>query len=302
MKSFYAELIDNMGVKIEGRKVEEHKIYTSTIANEPVFRQPLLKVPELETFGFTADKGTEQNEEPAKVISEVMVRTPHFVDEDAPSQFTSSNEGRPAANVADCTVFSSCDMRFYDGFDIMTNIDTIEFALADEALTEHADDLRFLDGHLAKANPLAMRLRQVEFANMKAEKKYPFIVMVAENDYGARACRVFLDLKRIATAGGNTVGQLLPFRFTLYCGKVGPKDGQLHEWPTPERCGFVAGGKIDAKRIGLACKKIAETMPSLQDYMNDLYADAVSAEVVGHKLTHEQLDVLTALWAEVYAG
>lgn len=319
MKSFYAELLDNMGVKIEKQEVK-HEAVPPTIIREHEYHDPMLQVPEVETFEFTADDGkkielaeghqkvdakSKKNlhlvEEPTRVIPEVITRPAHFVDEEAPQKLTSSSGTpcRPRLRPTDGNTFSSYEINFYNGFTHMDDVQSIEFALADEDLTECAGGMAFLDGHLAKDYPLAVRFKRTEFGNTRANKEMPFVVMVAENDYGARVCRVFLDLKRIATAGGYSADQLIPVQTSLYRGKVGQKDGQLHAWPTAERVGIVVNGKISADKVRVVCNDIAAAFPHLADLMKDVYNDAVTAEAAGHLLSKEYLTVLPALYAEV---
>ena len=313
MKSFYAELLDSMGVKIERQVEVKHEAEPPTIIHEGRYHQPLLKVPELETFEFTAPKrGVKSeaksedslpcvDEKPTKVIPEVITRPAHFVDEEAPQKLTSSSGTpcRPPLRPTDGNTFSSYEINFYNGFTHMDDVQSVEFALADEDITECAGGMSFFDGHLAKVYPLAVRFKRTEFGDTKADKEMPFVVMVAENDYGARVCRVFLDLKRLATAGGYSADQLVPVQTTLYRGKVGQKDGQLHAWPTAERIGIVVNGKVNADKVRVICNDIAAAFPHLTDLMKDVYNDAVTAEAAGHLLSKDCLTVLPALYAEV---
>ena len=311
MKSFYAELLDNMGVKIEKREVK-HEAEPPMIIREHEYHDPMLKVPELETFKFTAAEKDAKSEakseeslhlveEPTRVIPEVITRPAHFVDEEAPQKLTSSSGTpcRPNLRPTDGNTFSSYEINFYNGFTHMDDVQSVEFALADEDLTECAGGMAFLDGHLAKFYPLAVRFHRTEFGSTKADKEMPFVVMVAENDYGARVCRVFLDLKRLATAGGYSADQLVPVQTTLYRGKVGQKDGQLHAWPTAERVGIMVNGKINADRVRVICNDIAAAFPQLADLMKDIASEAATAEDAGHLLSKDYLTVLPALYAEV---
>lgn len=309
MKSFYAELLDNMGVKIEKQEVK-HEAVPPTIIREHEYHDPMLKVPEVETFEFTADDGKKielaegyqkADVKPTKVIPEVMTRPAHLVDEEAPQKLTSTSgtSCRPRLRPTDGNTFSSHEINFYNGFTHMDDVQSVEFALADEDLTECAGGMAFLEGHLAKTYPLAVRFHRTEFGSTKADKEMPFVVMVAENDYGARVCRVFLDLKRIATAGGYGADQLVPVQTTLYRGKVGQKDGQLHAWPTPQRLGMVGkDGKVNAAVTKKICDAICKAIPSLIG-LNDAIEDAISGQAGQHSLSKEYLDVIPALYAEV---
>ena len=312
MKSFYAELLDSMGVKIEKQEVK-HGAVPPMIIRENEYHDPMLKVPELETFEFTAPKKDVESEakpeeslpyvdaKPTKVIPEVMTRPAHLVDEEAPQKLTSSSGTpcRPRLRPTDGNTFSSYEINFYNGFNHMDDVQSIEFALADEDITECAGGMSFFDGHLAKVYPLGVRFKRTEFGNTKADKEMPFVVMVAENDYGARVCRVFLDLKRLATAGGYSADQLVPVQTSLYRGKVGQKDGQLHAWPTAERIGIVVNGKINADKVRVVCNDIAAAFPHLANLMKDIASEAATVEDAGHLLSKDYLTVLPALYAEV---
>lgn len=304
--SFYLDLLDNFGVKINeslGPVVNDYvpaavctapenstanETYTFVNGSEDALMDAVFNKER-------AEAPVHENEEEDGTLSTTTSGTVSSRTVAAKS----TGSGRSAARLLDNTTFSSYETKIYDGFDLMNDVVSVEFALAGDMLTEEADC--YIDGYLAPNYPLAVRFNRAELANTHAKKEYPFIVITAENDYGARVCRVFLDLKRIAVAGGYSANCLIPIQKSLYCGDVGPREGQLHSWPTPESCGFVSNGKIDSERIRLVCKRIAEAIPSSRYYMDDLYADACSAEASNTSLAHEQLDVLAALCAEVEA-
>lgn len=300
--SFYLDLLDNFGVKIdEGIDPVVNDCVPTAVCTASEDNTVN------ETYTFV-NGGKERVEAPVPENEEedgTLSMTASGVVSSRTVAAKSTGSGRSAARLLDNTTFSSYETKIYDGFELMNDVVSVEFALAGDMLTEEADCYEgadcYIDGYLAPNYPLAVRFNRAELANTRAKKKYPFIVITAENDYGARVCRVFLDLKRIAVAGGYSANCLTTTQKSLYCGKVGPKEGQLHSWPTPKSCGFVSDGKIDSERIRLVCKKIAEAIPSSRYYMDDLYADACSAEASKTSLTHEQLDVLAALCAEVGA-
>lgn len=327
MKSFYAELIDNMGIKIKHLSEPAIPVPPVLMDKGTLDCVPIIhdSMSEVEIRSDDAVDGAADAAGLAKFLDEnpdfghtdvtpVGVRTPEYpkakdgyqiVHEEEPVKMVSTssakNDGTKEAEDFDCNTFASHETKFYGGFKAMKDCISVEYALASDFLTRSAEG--FLESSkLIQDYPLAVRITKAEFAATRADKELPFLVAVAENDFGARVCRVFTDLKRIATAGGYSAEQLQVTQTALYCGQVGPKDGQLHAWPHPEHIGVIdKEGRVDAKRVALVCKAIAERLPKLDGFLNDLYADACSAQAGEHRLMQNQLDVLAALYAEVQA-
>ena len=320
--SFYSDLIDSIGTTtatwekvdtvVAAPAVMHHTFHDDKVHYvEPVSFEDHDRAEMREAANsITISSGKSDGGNDGPMLAKFLEKNKDFASIDtAPVPLQNEKDGpvvvshgdrRTAAESFDATTFSGYETRLYEVDGLMKDVESIKFAMADSLLAIQADKY-YMDGYLATENPLGVRYQRTEFTGTKAKSEYPFLVIAAENDYGARACRVFVNLQRLFMSGGYGADQVVAKQISLYCGRTGPCEGQPHAWPTPERIGIIVNNKVDAKKVRMVCDKIAETFPHLADYLNDICADADTAQAAKHNYSDSDCrwQILSALYAEV---